>query len=143
MIASIPGMSAFITREYGNRHTADYYELKELVSDAYKSFNSLNKKSWNRSKFVEFNNKHASLVKAQEYIKTKDKILTQIRARRTRILNAPLNKMNAEVKRLELLKQNKLEQKTLLDILEMRKKVFDDKTGTYRREGQESNNPFN
>ena len=98
---------------------------------------------FNRSKFVEFNNKHASLVKAQEYIKTKDKILTQIRARRTRILNAPLNKMNAEVKRLELLKQNKLEQKTLLDILEMRKKVFDDKTGTYRREGQESNNPFN
>ena len=143
MIASIPGMSAFITREYGNRHTADYYELKELVSDAYKSFNSLNKKSWDRSKFVEFNNKHASLIKAQEYIKTKDKILTQVRARRARVLNAPLNMMNAEDKRLELVKMNELEQKTLFDILEMRKKVFDDKTGTYRREGQESNNPFN
>ena len=51
--------------------------------------------------------------------------------------------MNAEVKRLELVKMNELEQKTLFDILEMRKKVFDDKTGTYRREGQESNNPFN
>ena len=143
MIATIPGMSAFITREYGNRHTADYYELKELVSDAYKSFNALDKKSWDRSKSVKFSNKHASLIKAQEYIKTKDKILTQIRARRARVLNAPLNMMNAEDKRLELLRQNELEQKTLFDILEMRKQVFDDKTGTYRRKGQESNNPFN
>lgn len=143
MIASIPGMSAFITREYGNRHTSDYYELKELVSDAYKSFRALDKKSWDRNKSVEFNNKYASLIKAQEYIKTKDKILTQVRARRSRILNAPANMMNAKVKQQELLKMNKLEQDTLFDIKEMRNMVFDDKTGTYRREGQKSNNPFN
>tara|TARA_R110002167_G_scaffold153066_2_gene347223 strand:- start:2291 stop:6304 length:4014 start_codon:yes stop_codon:yes gene_type:complete len=143
MIASIPGMSAFITREYGNRHTSDYYELKELVSDAYKSFSALDKKSWDRSKSVEFNNKYASLIKAQEYIKTKDKIISQVRARRSRILNAPANKMNAKDKQQELLKMNKLEQDTLFDIREMRNKVFDDKTGTYRREGQKSNNPFN
>ena len=143
MIASIPGMSAFITREYGNRHTSDYYELKELVSDAYKSFRALDKKSWDRNKSVEFNNKYASLIKAQDYIKTKDKIISQVRARRSRILNAPANKMNAKVKQQELLKMNKLEQDTLFDIREMRNMVFDDKTGTYRREGQKSNNPFN
>ena len=25
MLASIPGMRAFMTKEYGNRHTSDYY----------------------------------------------------------------------------------------------------------------------
>ncbi len=143
MIASIPGMSAFITRQYGNRHTSDYYELKELVSDAYKSYNALETKEWDRSKSNKFYRDYASLIKAQEYIKTKDKIISQIRARRKRILNAPLNFMDAETKRTELEKMNKLEQETLFDISEQRRKVFDDETGKYRRRGQRSNNVFN
>ena len=143
MIASIPGMSAFITRQYGNRHTSDYYELKELVSDAYKAYNALETKEWDRSKSNKFYRDYASLIKAQEYIKTKDKIISQIRARRKRILNAPLNFMDAETKRTELEKMNKLEQETLFDISEQRRKVFDDETGKYRRRGQRSNNVFN
>lgn len=124
MLASIPGMSAFISREYGNRYTSDYYELKAEVDKAYKQFQSLDKYGFDSKEAKEYYQENKKLIDAKGDISTLQKDLTAIRQRRKEILQTPRTKMSADEKKAELDELKNIENTTLSRILEIRKRVY-------------------
>ena len=124
LLASIPGMSAFISKEYGNRYTSDYYELKAEVDKAYKQFQSLDKYGFDIKKAKEYYQENKKLIDTKDDISTLQKDLTAIRQRRKEILQTPRTKMSADEKKAELDSLKNIENTTLGRILEIRKRVY-------------------
>ena len=120
-----PGTSAFISKEYGNRATSDFYELKADVSKAYKQYKDLITKGWDRKAMLEHRRKHKALIRMNSYVKSKTKMLSGVRVRRQRLIEMPKNLISADRKRLELDKMNRYESKILSDIRKKRKLVYD------------------
>ena len=120
-----PGTSAFISKEYGNRATSDFYELKADVSKAYKQYKDLISKGWDRKAMLEHRREHKALIRINSYVKSKTKMLSGVRVRRQRLIEMPKNLISADRKRLELDKMNRRESKILSDIRKKRKLVYD------------------
>jgi len=125
MLASIPGMRAFMTKEYGNRHTSDYYQLKEEVSAVMDRYNDLEKTSWDRDKVVKYGRENRKFIIASEFINSKTAILSDIRKQRRLVLTAPRDRYTADEKKERLDRFNRLEEQVLSDILEKRKLIYD------------------
>ena len=120
-----PGTSAFISKEYGNRATSDFYELKADVSKAYKQYKDLISKGWDRKAMLEHRREHKALIRINSYVKSTSKMLSGVRVRRQRLIEMPKNLISADRKRLELDKMNRRESKILSGIRKKRKLVYD------------------
>ena len=120
-----PGTSAFISKEYGNRATSDFYELKADVSKAYKQYKDLISKGWDRKAMLEHRREHKALIRINSYVKSASKMLSGVRVRRQRLIEMPKNLISADRKRLELDKMNRYESKILSDVRKKRKLVYD------------------
>jgi len=120
-----PGTSAFISKEYGNRATSDFYELKADVTKAYKQYKDLISKGWDRKAMLEHRREHKALIRINSYVKSATKMLSGVRVRRQRLIEMPKNLISADRKRLELDKMNRRESKILSGIRKKRKLVYD------------------
>ena len=120
-----PGTSAFIAKEYGNRATSDFYELKADVTKAYKQYKDLISKGWDRKAMLEHRREHKALIRINSYVKSASKMLSGVRVRRQRLIEMPKNLISADRKRLELDKMNRRESKILSGIRKKRKLVYD------------------
>tara|TARA_R100001086_G_scaffold173885_1_gene95371 strand:- start:371 stop:6577 length:6207 start_codon:yes stop_codon:yes gene_type:complete len=124
LLASIPGMSNFIAREYGNRHTTDYYEAKAEISKIYNSYKNLEKNEFDRKRVEDYAKDNYVVIQAKGEINAKVKALQGIREERRRLIEAPRTVISADGKK-ELLDAFYAEERELLrEIREFRKIVF-------------------
>ena len=124
-VASIPGMSAFMSREYGNRHTADFYELKADVTAAVDEYNSLVKDSFSKKKIDEFGKENQALIRAKQLINKRTTLLSNLRKQRRKVMLSPRNVLSADEKKVRLDNINKRELQILGDLRMQRKIIYD------------------
>jgi hypothetical protein len=102
MALEFPFVSSFVTRENGARNMMDYYELQELVTEAYKSFN--NYRDYNYDKSQDYLNKdnNRDLVLMQKNMKNISDALGNLRSYETKILLDKTKRFTPDEKRAEL-----------------------------------------
>tara|TARA_X000001382_G_scaffold124068_1_gene108348 strand:+ start:684 stop:6620 length:5937 start_codon:yes stop_codon:yes gene_type:complete len=124
LLASIPGMSNFIAREYGNRHTTDYYEAKAEVTKIYNAYKNMEKTSFDRKRVENFAKDNYVVIQAKGQMNAKTKALQGIRVERRRLIEAPRTLISADGKK-ELLDAFYAEERELLqEIRDLRKVIF-------------------
>jgi len=124
LIASIPGMGSFISREYGNRHTSDFFELKKEVETAYQAYKKLIAEDYDTDKALDLYQDKAKLIDAKDEINTYMKVIKQIRKERNLLLRKPKDMISSDEKRKEYERLNRIEERTLNSILKVRQRVY-------------------
>ena len=119
IVASIPGMSAFVAKEFGTREKSDFYELRTLVNEAVKSSNYLKafKTPEERKEFIK-ENKQLLQVKSQ--VNAINKRLTDIRRQERIIFETPDTRMSPAQKQIKIKALREQEQMVLRNIKELR-----------------------
>ena len=123
-LASIPGMSNFISREYGNRHTTDYYELKGEVDKAYASYKFLEKNEFDAGRVEGFAKENYIIIQAKGQMNAYVTALQGIRAERRRLIKAPRTLISADEKKAVLDAFYEEERAMLREIRDLRKVIF-------------------
>ena len=118
-IASTPGLSAFVAKEYGNADKNDYYELRDEVSRASTTFNAM-KKEGRIADAKEFLEENKDLLKVKSQVNNINNQLTKIREREKQIYAAPETKMSAEKKGEEIKRIREIEKKLLSNVHKLR-----------------------
>ena len=77
-IASIPGMSAFVSKEFGTRDLNDYYELRTIVNTAVKSYNNL-KNTGRIEEAMQYRKEHADVLKVESQVNRINQALSKLR----------------------------------------------------------------
>lgn len=108
MIASIPGMSAFVAREFGTRDINDFYELRDSVSKAVNTFNYMKKFSTPEETRAYAQEKQ-QLLSVKSQVNRLNELLSTLREQERRIAEAPESRMSAEEKgnRLRAIQERK------------------------------------
>ena len=123
-LASIPGMSAFISKEYGNRHTSDYYQFKADVRKVVKAYKDLEKYSFSPKKAKKYAMDNFNVFAFDGQMNVMENQIGRIRQQRNEVLMMPRNRMNADQKKEFLDKLYKIERGLLTQIREMRKASY-------------------
>jgi hypothetical protein len=110
-IASIPGMSPFVTREFGAKQKNEFYELREKVNKAVNTYNRISENDRERAKEYQDENKELLRVKSQ--VNRINKLLTDIRTQERKIRNMPESRMTAEQKE-ERVRQLRMQEQRIL-----------------------------
>lgn len=118
-VASIPGMSAFVAKEFGTKDKSDFYELRTLVNEAVKSSNYLKsyKTAEERKEFISENKK---LLQVKSQVNAINKQLTDIRRQERIIFETPDTKMSPAQKETKIRALREREQMVLRNIRELR-----------------------
>jgi len=124
LLASIPGMSNFISREYGNRHTTDYYELKGEVNKAYASYKFLEKNAFDRKRVEDYAKDNQKVIFSKRTMNAYQNALSTIRAKRRRLIKAPRNMISADGKKQYLDALYEEERAILREIRDKRKQIY-------------------
>ena len=119
-IATTPGLSAFVSREYGNADKNDYYELRDEVSKAVNTLSDIEKHG-TYVEYKEFESKRTDLLKVKDQVNDINKQLSELRAYERDIIEAPASKMDAEKKGQEIERIRQIEKKMLGDVNQLRK----------------------
>ena len=118
-IASTPGLSAFITKEYGNADKNDYYELRDEVSKAVNTLNDI-KKHGTVEEAKEYIGEKKDLLKVKDQVTSINNQLTKLRAYERQVIEAPGSKMDAEKKGQEIERIREMEKKMLANVHRLR-----------------------
>ena len=121
-IASTPGLSAFVAKEYGNADKNDYYELRDEVSKASTTFNAM-KKEGRVADAKEFLEENKDLLKVRSQVNNINNQLTKIREREKQIYAASETKMSAEKKGEEIKRIREMEKKLLSNVHKLREQA--------------------
>ena len=99
-IASIPGMSMFVSREFGTKAQSDFYELRDEVQTAVASFNKL--KAIDMPAAKEYMKEKKDLLKLKSAINSMGSSLSEIRREQTRVAesNMPPKQKQIRLKQL-------------------------------------------
>ena len=124
LLASIPGMSNFMAREYGNRHTTDYYELKGEVRKAYNSYKYMEKNEYNRKRVEDYARDNQKIIFSNRQMNAYQKALSTIRAKRKRLIEAPRTIISADGKKQYLDALYEEERAILKEIRDKRKQLY-------------------
>ena len=104
-IASIPGMSMFVSREFGTKAQSEFYELRDEVMTATASFNRLKQNDIPTAK--KYMREKKNLLQLRSTVNRLGSTLSKIR-RRARIItesNMPAEQKKVELKRLKEMEQ--------------------------------------
>jgi hypothetical protein len=96
-IASIPGMSPFVTRTYGTGIKNDFYELRKEVDTAVSSINWL-RKYRTREEVVKYMDENRDLIALRTPINRLTKQLSIVREQERKTREAPDSKISAKEK---------------------------------------------
>lgn len=119
-IATTPGLSAFVAREYGNADKNDYYELRDEVSKAVNTLRDIEKHG-TVEEYREFEGKRVDLLKTKDQVNNINRQLSELRAYERDIIEAPGSKMDAEKKGQEIERIRQIEKKMLGNVNELRR----------------------
>jgi len=121
-LASTPGLSAFVAKEYGNADKNDYYELRDEVNKANNTFNSM-KKDGRVQDAKEFLEENKDVLKVKSQVNNINNQLTKLREREKQIYAAPETKMSAEKKGQEIARIREIEKKLLSNVHKLRQQA--------------------
>ena len=121
-IASTPGFSAFVAREYGSGIKNDYYELRGEVDKAVNTFNNM-RKTGRVEDAKEFLEENKGLFAVKSQVNAIERQLTKLRAQEKLIYAAPESKMSAEKKGEAIEKIRQAEQRMLKNVHDLRVKA--------------------
>ena len=128
IITKIPGTTPFVVREFGNRETNDYYEMKNQVEKVVSTYNKMNdpkyRMAYNRKKGAEYYKENEKLLQYQGLIKDKNAMLSTLRARKQEVLAMPRDWMTGAEKKQQLNEIRKRERQYLSDIKDYRKQLY-------------------
>jgi len=122
MIAAIPGMSAFVSKEFGTREKSDFYELRDLVNEAVKTSNYMKTYSTpeERKSYKEENEK---LLQVKSQVNNINRQLTSIRKEERLTYEAPDSRMSPIQKQAKIKELRLREERVLKNIRELRVKA--------------------
>ena len=118
-IASTPGLSAFVAKEYGNADKNDYYELRDEVAKANNTFNAM-KKDGRYEDAKEFLAENMDLIKVKTQVNNINNQLTKLREHEKQIYAAPETRMSAEQKGDEVKRIRETEKRLLSNVHKLR-----------------------
>jgi len=118
-IASTPGLSAFVAKEYGNADKNDYYELRDEVAKVTNTFNAM-KKEGRVEDAKELYEENKDLFKVKTQVNNINTQLTKLREFEKQVYAAPESRMDAEKKGQEIKRIRELEKKLLANIHKLR-----------------------
>jgi hypothetical protein len=118
-IASTPGLSAFVAKEYGNADKNDFYELRDEVSKINTTFNSM-KKDGRIQDAKEFLAENKDVLKVKSQVNNINNQLTKLRDYEKQVYSAPETKMSAEKKGQEIARIREMEKKLLSNVHKLR-----------------------
>ena len=124
LLASIPGMSNFISKEYGNRHTTDYYELKGETAKAVKAYKDLLELGFDSDKTQEYLKENFKEITTDPLVQGIQENLSVLRKERNKLLEMPRTMITADEKKEALDRINEFEKVFLSQIRDIRKGVF-------------------
>jgi len=122
--ASIPGMSAFISRNYDNRLTSDYYAVKADAEAAVKAYNALSEEGFDVARTREFANLNKELIKYKKDLSVIEKDIRRIKKDKRITLKLPRNKITPDERQKRLERLNKQEASALRNIRQIRKNIY-------------------
>lgn len=118
-IASTPGLSAFVAKEYGTGIKNDFYELRKDVDKAVNTFNNMKKTGRvEEAKELYEDKKELFAVKAQ--VNNIERQLAKLRAEEKRIYAAPDSMMSREEKGLAIERLKQIEARMLSNVGKLR-----------------------
>jgi hypothetical protein len=120
-VASIPGMSQFVSREDGNKLNTEFYGLREQVNTAVNTYNRL--KDVKPEKAREYKEEQRDLLKVKTQVNRINQQLADIRKIERRIREYPSSRMSPEQKQVELKKLREREQRMLANVSKLRQKA--------------------
>jgi hypothetical protein len=121
-IASTPGFSAFVAKEYGSGIKNDFYELRKEVDKAVNTFNNMRKTGRiEEAKELYEDKKDLFAVKSQ--VNNIERQLAKIRAREKVIYEAPESKMTRAQKGEEIEKLRQIEDRMLKNVGMLRERA--------------------
>lgn len=121
-LATTPGVSAFVSREYGSGIKNDYYELRGEVDKAVNTFNNM-RKTGRIEEAKEFLEENKALFTVKSQVNAIERQLTKLRAQEKLIYAAPESKMSAEQKGLAIEKIRETEKRMLKNVHDLRVKA--------------------
>ena len=121
-IASTPGLSAFVTKEYGTADKNDYYELRDEVSKAVNTLNDI-KKHGTVEEAKEYFTEKQDLLKVKDQVTAINNQLTKLRAYERNVIEAPESRMDAEKKGQEIERIRQMEKKMLGNVHKLRQEA--------------------
>ena len=102
MALEFPFVSSFITRENGARNMMDYYELQELVNEAYKSYSNLYNNNYAAVQPYLDRDNNRELVLLNKNMRAISDELANLRSYENRLLLDKTKRYTADEKRAEL-----------------------------------------
>jgi hypothetical protein len=118
-ISSTPGLSAFVTKEYGNADKNDFYELRGEVDKATTTFNAMVKQG-RKEEAKEFLAENKDLIKLNKQVDNINRQLTKLRDYEKQIYELPESKMSAERKGQEIQRVREMEKIYLSNVHKLR-----------------------
>lgn len=118
-IASTPGLSAFVAKEYGNADKNDYYELRDEVSKAVNTLRDIEKHG-TVEEYRAFAAERADLLKVKDQVNNINRQLTELRAYEREVIEAPESRMSAEKKGQEIERIRQMEKRMLGNVHKLR-----------------------
>ena len=118
-LATTPGLSAFVAREYGSGIKNDYYELRKEVDKSVNTFNNM-RKTGRTEEAREFYEEKKDLISVKSQVNAIERQLTKLRNQEKLIYAAPASKMTAEQKGEAIERIRQTEQRMLKNVGELR-----------------------
>jgi hypothetical protein len=119
-IATTPGLSAFVAREYGNADKNDFYELREEVDKVNNTINAMRKQG-RVEEAKELLAENKDLLKTRTQISNINNQLSKLREYENHVYSLPEARMDAEKKGVEIRRIREQEKKLLANVNGLRR----------------------
>lgn len=122
ILASTPGLSTFVSKEFGGADKTDFYELKEMVDEA-----SATLSRYAKTGRMEAGKEYLGEEKTQNLLKIKSQVnqiqaaLSKLRERENLIREMPDSRMSADQKEVAVRQIREQEQRMLSNVNKLRK----------------------
>lgn len=121
-LASTPGLSTFVTKEFGGSAKTDFYELKGMVDEVSATMNRLQKTGrGEEAKALLAEEGTKELLKVKTQVSQIQSQLSKLRERENLIRAMPETRMDADQKETEIRKIRETEQRMLANVSKLRR----------------------
>jgi len=123
-LASTPGLSTFVSKEFGNAAKTDFYELKGMVDEVGATLNRY-AKTGRAEEAREYmsEEKTKNLLRVKQQVNQIQANLSKLRERENLIRALPESRMDADQKEVEIRKIRETEQRMLANVSKLRKQA--------------------
>lgn len=122
ILASTPGLSTFVSKEFGNAAKTDFYELKGMVDEVGATLNRFTKTGrMEDAKGYLGEEQTQNLLKVKSQVNQIQSALSKLRERENLIREMPNTRMNADQKEVAIRQIREQEQRMLGNVEKLRK----------------------